>query len=469
MLWYNLFLPPSSMYSWSKKITAMALVVMTMGLGCSGLNAQEQAQVKAITLNYWTVFGDVSALQTLAAQYKQQRPYVTVNIRQLRYDELDTLFTNALADDVPPDIISVHSRLMRHYQPRLAPMPAQVKVSKLTQTGGLKKELQVTTETFNMPTPVTVRRDYVSAIGADAIVGNQVFGLPLSMDTLAIYYNKDLLDKAGVPEPPKTWDEFLAAVKAGTKYDRDGKIIQSGVAMGAGKNIDNSFDILSALMMQNGVTMSGNGRVSFADGIDKAGPDHPSLQALSFYTNFARPDKEAYSWNESFGNAFELFVRGQSVFYLGFAYDFNRLKSRAPEMALEVIPLPQLAPASPVNSGNFWLESVVKKSKHQNEAWDFIRFLSQPGTLLSYNNKVVRPSPLRAHIKEQETDPRLLPFTTHLLVAKNWYNGRDWEAARQALNDLIVGYLQPPVENSDVIERDMKLMTTAAQVIQQTF
>lgn len=457
------------MKTWCTKIIALSLVLLTTGLGCAGLSAQEKAQVKAITLNYWTVFDDVDALQALATQYKQQRPYVTINIRQLRYDEIDKLFTNALADDVAPDIISVHARLMRHYQARLAPMPAQVKVTKLTQTGGLKKELQVTSETFNMPTAAAVKRDYVSAVAADAVVGTQVFGLPLSMDTLAIYYNKDLLDKAGVPEPPKTWEEFLAAVKAGTKYDRDGKIIQSGVALGTGKNIDNSFDILSALMMQNGVNMSAGGRASFADGADKAGPGHPSLQALNFYTDFARPNKEAYAWNETFTNAFESFVRSQSVFYVGFAYDYNRLKSRAPEMSLEVIPLPQLAPASPVNTANFWLQSVVKKSKHQNEAWDFVRFIGQPATVLAYNNRVLRPSPFRAHIKEQEKDPRLMPFTSQLLVAKNWYNGRDWEAARQAFNNLISGYLQPVAAEKDLIERDTALLITAAQVVQQTF
>lgn len=457
------------MITLGKKLAVSVLGLLTLGLGCSGLSAAEQAQVKAITLNYWTVFDDVGTLQKLADQYKQQRPYVTINIRQLRNDEIDRVFTNALADDVAPNIISVHSRLMHHYQARLAPMPAQVTVTKLTQTTGLKKELQVSTETFSMPTAGSVKKDYVAAVGADAVVGNQVFGLPLSMDTLAIYYNKDLLDKAGVPEPPKTWTEFLAAVKAGTKYDRDGKIVQSGVAMGTGKNIDNAFDIVSALMMQNGVTMSGSGRVSFADGVDKVGPAHPALQALNFYTDFARPNTEAYSWNDSFANSFESFVRGQSVFYLGFAYDYSRIKSRSPEMSLEVISLPQLSPDSPVNSANFWLQSVVKKSKHQNEAWDFIRFISQPATVLAYNNKVVRPSPFRTHIKEQEKDPRLTPFVSQLLVAKNWYNGQDWEASRQAFNDLIAGYLQPAGEGEDQEKRSVKLLTTAAQVVQQTF
>ena len=68
------------------------------------------------------------------------------------------------------------------------------------------------------------------------ILDGQIYGLPLSLDTMAIYYNKDLLDRSSVPEPPKTWEEFAVAVKKITKYDKQtNKITQSGAALGAGK------------------------------------------------------------------------------------------------------------------------------------------------------------------------------------------------------------------------------------------
>lgn len=444
-------------------------LLLVLGFGCSGVSTTDLKAVRPVTLNYWTIYNDTAALENLAAKYRQTRPHVTINIRQVRSDEFDRLFTNALADDVAPDIVSMHTRWLRRFQGRLVAMPATTKMGRLVTTGSLKKETHVETDVNQMPTVEGVKKNYVSAVAADVVNGTTVYGLPLSFDNLAIYYNKDLLDKAGVPEPPKTWDEFLAAVKAATKFDKDGKIVQSGVALGTDGNIDNAFDILSVLMLQNGVTVASGRAVTFAEGVDKVGPGHPTLQALDFYTNFARPNKESYSWNDQMEPAFESFVHGKSVFYFGFAFDYTRVKSRAPDMNLEVIALPQLNSAAPANIANYWVESVVRKSKRQNEAWDFVRYITSPANVLAYTNATGRPSPYRSHIKEQEKNPQIGPFTSQILVSKNWYNGTNWDAARDAFKDLISGYLQPYAEGeNNPFDRDIKLLKTAAQVVQQT-
>ena len=102
-----------------KKILLISILVITLGLagfGCKGLSAEEQSAVKPITLKYWTVYDDVKQLEQFAAEYKQQRSYVNIEVRQVRYDEFDSLFTNALADDVAPDIISIHNRWIPQYQ-----------------------------------------------------------------------------------------------------------------------------------------------------------------------------------------------------------------------------------------------------------------------------------------------------------------------------------------------------------------
>ena len=39
---------------------------------------------------------------------------------------------------------------------------------------------------------------------------DKLYGVPVTSDGGLLYYRKDLLDKAGV-QPPKTWDEMLAA------------------------------------------------------------------------------------------------------------------------------------------------------------------------------------------------------------------------------------------------------------------
>ena len=226
-------------------ITILSLSFLILGFGCKGLTAEQQASIKPVTLNYWTVYNNVAQLKQFATDYQVLRPYVKVNVKQVRYDEFEKLFTNALADDVPPDIISMNVRDLRKYSGRLSPMPASVQMSTITVEGQYFKQTVVSSEIIAMPTKRAVDTAYVSAVAKDVEIGNDVFGLPLAFDTMAIYYNKDLLDKAGIAEAPTTWEEFMNAVKKTTKFDTEGKIIQSGVALGTGNNIDNFFDILS--------------------------------------------------------------------------------------------------------------------------------------------------------------------------------------------------------------------------------
>ena len=228
----------------------ISVMLLGLGFGCKGVSKEEQALIQPVELNYWTVFGDTQELRSLAQQFQQIRPHVRVNIRKVRYDEFDSLFVNALADDVGPDIVSMHTRWLRKYLNKLDPMPPAVTASRMYVKGTYFKETIVETNQIPMPTARGVETAYVAAVADDAVLGKNIYGLPLSLDTLAIYYNKDLLDSAGIPEPPSTWDEFLNAVQNTTKFAPDGSITQAGTALGTGENVNHAADILALLMMQ---------------------------------------------------------------------------------------------------------------------------------------------------------------------------------------------------------------------------
>jgi len=450
-------------------LLTMLSITALAGFGCKGLSQTEQASIKPITLTYWTVFDDVGQLQKFAAAYKKTRPYVTVNIRQIRYEEFDDLFTNALADDIGPDVVSMHVRWLGKYEARLDPMPASVNVSDVEITGSqFSEQIIVTPRTNPMPSIRGLESNFIGTVASDVVIRNQIYGLPLALDTLALYYNKKILDKAGIAEPPTSWTTFLDDVKKITRVNGVGDIIQSGVPMGTGNNIDNATDIFALLLLQNGVDVVKDGTVVFAGGIDRAASNHPTLEALRFYTDFARPTKEVYSWNEKQTDAFTAFTQGRAGFFFGFAYDFPRIKSRAPQLAIEVIPVPQLNDNAPVNVANYWVESVVKKTKHRDEAWDFIRFMTTPENIKIYTDATKQPSPLRAHVAAQQEDPELGPFVQGILTAKNWYTGRDIDKANIAIENLMLQYLLPYADGQNALKRDAQLIINAATIVQQT-
>jgi len=130
--------------------TALVLL-LTTGFGCKGLTAEQQTAIKPVTLNYWTVFNDMDQLKKFADEYKKIRPYVTINIKQVRVDEFDKMFTNALAEDVAPDLVSINARDIRKYQNKLSEMPSKVKVANITAKGQMSKDTIVTIEEKSMP------------------------------------------------------------------------------------------------------------------------------------------------------------------------------------------------------------------------------------------------------------------------------------------------------------------------------
>jgi ABC-type glycerol-3-phosphate transport system substrate-binding protein len=456
-----------------KRFFSIFLLCITLtltGLGCKGLSQEETQAVRPVRLQYWTVYNDVEELRRIASQYKLLRPHVTVDIRRLRFEEFESVLLNALAEDTGPDIISVQNTAIRGKVSRLSPMPASVNMARLEVKGKYAKETVVTIEPVQLPTQTYIQTAYVQTVADDIIINGKTYGLPLAIDTLALYYNKDLLDAAGVPLPPKTWPELFEAVKKATKYDADGNIVQAGIAMGTGANIDNAYDILTLLMYQTNVTMSSGRQVTFAEGLqNRAHENHPAMQVLRFYTDFARDSKAIYSWNTSMPNAFESFIQGQSVFYLGYAFDAARIRARAPQMNVEVTTAPQLPDAAPINVANYWIESVLKKSKHQNEAWDFVRFMTLPQNVATYTAAAAQPSPLRTQVTAQLSNVTLAPFASQVLVAKNWYKGNNIDVVRKAFAAMADQSVAPLLEKEDQLVRDANAISRAAQVTQQTY
>jgi multiple sugar transport system substrate-binding protein len=456
-----------------KKIISTSLffiILLGSGFGCKGLSSTEQASITPVTLNYWTVYGNTTELQRMAAEYSALHSYITINIRQLQYEEYQDKLVNALADDVGPDIVSMHVRDLRKHLTRLSPEPATTKVFNVKVEQGFNKQTIITPEINALPTLTSIKNNYIQTVAEDVGIANKIYGLPLAIDTMALYYNKDLLDQAGVATPPSNWTEFVEAIKQSTKLDPNDPniILQSGAALGTSKNIDNASDIYALLLMQKGITIIDGQAVTFAEN-DNQAQLNPAVDSLRFYTDFARSDKDTYTWNDQMGNAFEQFVRGRSVFYIGFSFDYNRIKARAPQMNLALTPMIQLSPEAPVNIASYWVESVTKKSKHQNEAWDFIRFLSLPDNIKKYSAVAFTPSALRVHNKDQKNEENpLSPFALQVLQSKNWYRGKNSSEAKNAFGNLISEYLKPYKDERDEQERDPKLLFTAVQTLQQT-
>lgn len=452
-----------------KKLTVIFLLfifILITGFGCKRTDKKTQEAMKPITLNYWRVFDDSDAFDEIIARYKSIHPYVSINYRKLRYDEYEYELLNALAEDRGPDIISIHNTWVRKYQNKLEPLPASISMAYPVEKGTIKKEIVPEIRTTRSLSLRDIRDNFVDVVYNDVVLDdNQIYGLPLSVDTLALYFNRDLLNNAGISQAPQYWNrDFQQDVKKLTRQDPVQGIVQSGIAMGTSTNIERFSDILSVLMMQNGATMMEGRQVLFnvVPAAARASNYNPGLEALRFYIDFSNPGKEVYSWNDDLNNSIEMFTSGKLAMMFGYSYHLPIIKAQAPKLNFSISKLPQIE-GSPVetNFANYWVEAVSRKSEHKDAAWSFIQFATKKEQAELYLEKTKKPTALRALVAEQRQDDEIGIFADQVLTSKSWYKGLNPEAAERALGDMI----NSARENIDKI---MDTLNTGASRVQQT-
>ncbi|MFA6994823.1 MAG: extracellular solute-binding protein [Patescibacteria group bacterium] len=456
-----------------KKITILSLLtifLMTSGFGCKIASQETQNAMKPITLVYWRVFDDSDAFQDIIAQYKAIHPNITIEYHKFRYEEYENQLLNALAEDRGPDIFSIQNTWVKKYQSKLAPMPATVTMVYPVTTGTIQKSTTYQLRTNNSLTVKDLKDNFVDVVGHDVILDDgKIYGLPLSLDTLAMFYNKDLLNNAGISQIPQYWNnEFLQDVKKLTIQDPKNGLIQAGVALGGSTNINRFSDILSVLMIQNGaIMMDDAGRVQF--NLPAAGQANngynPGIEALRFYTDFSNSAKESYSWNDSLPNSLDMFINGNLAIMFDYSYNLATIRARAPKLNFSIVKLPQIEgnPPTNINFANYWIEGVSKKSTNQNEAWDFIQFMTKAESVKGYLQKTNHPTALRALIDwQKKQNNEISVFVDEVLTAKSWYKGKNEQAAEDAIKEMI------NEAKKNLTEDFESIISTTASKIQQT-
>lgn len=454
-----------------KKITILSLLIafiLTSGFGCKAPSATTQAAMTPLTLTYWRVFDGPDAFEETITKYKALHPFITIEYRKLRYEEYEAELLNAMAEDRGPDLFSIQNTWLKKYQSKLAPMPDSITMAYPVVQGTIKKEVVPELRTTQSLSLKELKDNFVDAVSYDVLMEDgKIYGLPLSVDVLAMYYNRDLFNNAGISQVPQYWNkEFLQTIKKLTKQDPKRGLIQSGVALGGDSNINRFSDILAVLMMQNGAVMMEGQTILFNNvpSFAKNTGYNPGLEALRFYTDFANPTKESYTWNNELPNSLEMFMSGNLAIMFGYAYDLATIKAQAPKLNFSIAKLPQIEgnPPTNINFANYWVEVVSKKSTHANEAWDFIQFMTKAEQAQSYLDKTKKPTALRSLVEKQKTDNELGVFAEQVLTAKSWYKGKNVQAAEEAIKEMINSML------TNTTDKVKDILNTGASKVQQT-
>lgn len=447
-------------------------MLLTMGAGCFG-GGGGGTSAPSVTLDYWRVYDNEDAFSGIINSYEAMHPNVRINYRRLRPEEYETELIRAFAEGRGPDIFSVHNTKLGEFESLLQPMPESVTIDYLETVGTLRKETVTVQREEPTISQKALKQQFVDVVARDVIRPYQatpktapedrIFGLPLSVDTMVVFYNKDLLNAAGIAQAPSNWEDFQAAVSKLTVLNADDEITQSGAALGTTDNVERSADIISLLMLQNGTTMTEGETVIF-NNVPRGTESglFPAVDAVRFYTDFANPVKQVYSWNETFPSSFEAFINGQTAFFFGYSYHIPYIEAAAPKLEYGISKMPQIGGgAREVNYANYWVEGIAKNTDQSDYAWDFLEYAAGAEQVTKYLSAARKPTALRSLINTQLNDEAMGTFVEQILTADSWYRGRDAEAMEKALNDFADGLLAGG-DGEDLADQ-------AAQIVQQTY
>jgi len=342
-----------------------------------------------------------------------------INIRQnveIKYKEVDPLNYNqkvldALASGEGPDIFMIRSKDLILNTSKIYPVPQ-------TQF-----------------TLVQLRNLFPQVVEDDFVYQNNIYALPLYIDTLALFYNQDHFTRSQLVFPPKIWDEFLEYSQKLKVIDNSGKILKAGAAFGSSeRNVNYATSIFKILMKQVGIKIINEyNRFDFdtqSKGID----------ALNFYTSFSNSRSLNYTWPKDFPNSLDAFSSGDVSMIFAYQSDISKIKNKAPYLNFRIAPMPQ-AKGSEIkySYADYWGLTVSRQSKNPTWAWDFIiNITTNESFAKSYMNLTQKPPALLPLIEQTLNDVNLGVFSSQALTARSWQE-KDSIKINEILNNIIDG------------------------------
>jgi maltose-binding protein MalE len=224
--------------------------------------------------------------------------------------------------------------------------------------------------------------------------------------------------------------------------------------MGAGKNVERSFEIINSMMLQNmpRILPDTNRIPAF---------DETTTQAFTFYGSFSTPSSPNFSWTRHFQSSFTLFSQERAAMTLGMSSDIPRILAKNPHLNLGIAPFPQQANARiPVVYGQYFFPAVLKASKNSGIAWQFVLYASAGAGAHAYAQSSGRPAARRDILSAPAPAPSLDISYRQSLIARTWKlpeNNTTIRLYTEAL-DAIASGAERPGEAAGKLNQQLQLL-----------
>jgi multiple sugar transport system permease protein len=335
-----------------------------------------------------------------------------------------TRFLVGLAGGMPPDVIRFDRYAVTEWAARGA-------FADLTEF--LKRDTELRAE------------DFYDSCWNEVVYQGGVYGIPEKVDNRALFYNKDLLARAGYTAPPKTWEELEEMAVKLTERDEQGRIRRIGFA----PNFGNSWLYLYGWM-------NGAQYVS-ADGRTITFNEPRVVEALTWMTKVYDAlggAAQVKAFESSFqGGDLDPFLQGKIVMKIDGYWQITDTIAQFGRNVNWGVARPPI-PARMFEQGSTtctwvsgWCHAIPSTAKNKEAAWEFIKFLSgrRANEIINESRRLTMESQGRVFVPTQNANKKINEWLYEKYVANNpRMDPRVAEAVR-LFNDLLEGQPYRPV------------------------
>lgn len=376
-------------------------LLLTAGLACSMLGTAayaEEASGDVTIWYYWETEGHQKALNHIIEEFNGSQDSITVEAKYVPFADFKKQLSIGASADELPDLVILDN-------PDHAAYAAM----------GIFADI---TDKFDVS-------NYYEGPVNSCTLDEKLYGVPFGSNDLVLFYNEDMLKKAGC-EVPTTWDELLEVAKATTTDS------VFGFAHCALQNEEGTFNFLPWVWS--------TGATSYE--INSEG----GIKALNFekeLVDSGAMTKEAINWTQ--GDTMHQFIAGNLAMMINGTWQVPTMREEVPDLNWNVAPIPQdKEQASGLGGENY----AVIAGGNEDAAVKFLEFATTPETCLYMMNAMGYISADSTIAKDQfEGDEVYQVFVDEMQYAHARGPLPEWpsisDAISLAFNKVITGESAP--------------------------
>jgi multiple sugar transport system substrate-binding protein len=295
-----------------------------------------------VELAYWNGFtgGDGPFMQKLVDQFNSEHKNIAVKSNTIQWADFYQRVPAAVQAGQGPDVGVMHLDQLATHAARNIIIPLD----------SLAKDIGLTAD------------DFTQDIWDAGIYHDKRYGIPLDVHSLAMYYNKDHFQKAGITEPPTDEKSFMDALD---------KLKAAGYATPFWMpTLWPSHLMFLSLMWQNGQPPYGE------DGKKAAYDSDAGQKALEWQRSMV--DKGYSPPNVAIDSQYQAFKNGKDSITWDGIWQINDLKESGLNYGIAPVPTIGSEPAVWANSHHFFISTQAAKDKNKLQASKvFIAWMSE--------------------------------------------------------------------------------------------